>query len=131
MPNVRYSLIVALLLSSVFTAGYAQPYYIVGLGLNSCGQYLSAVHNHPPGKSQGLQYQGGATYVDEATRYLDWLAGFVSASNGWIARTDTGNGVKADYAAIDVWMRRWCEQNPTKLVIEAASEFVLKNQNWQ
>src|SRR6516225_4828920 len=23
--------------------------YAIGMGLNSCGQYLSAVHNHPPG----------------------------------------------------------------------------------
>jgi hypothetical protein len=29
-------------------------------------------------------------------------------------------------AAIDVWMRRWCEQNPTKKVFEAAAAIVLE-----
>jgi hypothetical protein len=36
---------------------------------------------------------------------------------------DRPNGIESDNAAIDVWIRKWCEQNPTKPLIEAASEF--------
>jgi hypothetical protein len=63
-------------------------------------------------------------FVDEATRYTEWFAGFFTASNWWIARTGTGNSVRTDFATIDVWMKRWCEQNPTKGVLEGAIEYV-------
>jgi hypothetical protein len=121
---VRYAVIVALLLCFTSTAGDAQPYfYAGGVGRNSCEQYLSAFHNRLPGKIRTIQHPEGE-FVDEAARYTDWLAGFFTASNWWIARTGTGNSVKADYATIDVWMRRWCEQNPTKGVLEGAVEYV-------
>ena len=34
------------------------------------------------------------------------------------------NNIENDNAAIDVRMRKWCEQNPTKTLVEAASAFV-------
>jgi hypothetical protein len=34
------------------------------------------------------------------------------------------NDIKIDTAAIDVWIRKWCEQNPTKTLFEAAWAFV-------
>ena len=37
---------------------------------------------------------------------------------------DEPNGIKTDNAAIDVWIRKWCEQNPTKTLVEAAYAFV-------
>jgi hypothetical protein len=36
---------------------------------------------------------------------------------------DEPNGIKSDGAAIDVWIRKWCEQNPTKELAEAAYRF--------
>jgi hypothetical protein len=50
---------------------------------------------------------------------MAWLSGFFSATNWWV--TDEQNEIRNDSAAIDVWLRKWCEQNPTKLLIEAAS----------
>jgi hypothetical protein len=123
----RYSVIVALLLSCVPAVGYAQSVFkVLGVGNNSCGQYLSAVHNHPPGKYRVMNHQEGQ-FSDQHARYYDWLAGFVSASNLWMARTNTGSTITTDNAAIDVWVRRWCEQNPTKTVTEAANEFVISH----
>ena len=37
---------------------------------------------------------------------------------------DQPNGIKTDNAAIDVWIRKWCEQNPTQDFVDAASAFV-------
>ena len=126
---VRYKMIVALLLSCVSTAGYAQPYFNAsGIGRSGCGQYLSAFHDRPPGKIRTITHPEGE-FVDEAARYTDWLAGFFTASNWWIARTGKGNSVRADYAIIDVWMKRWCEQNPTKSVLEGAIEYVNSGAN--
>ena len=38
--------------------------------------------------------------------------------------TNDRNSIQSDNAAIDVWIRKWCEQNPTKTLVEAASAFV-------
>jgi hypothetical protein len=117
-------MIAALLLSCVSTAVHAQPYFNPsGIGRSGCGQYLSAFHDRPPGKIRTITHPEGE-FVDEAARYTDWLAGFFTASNWWIARSGKGNSVRADYATIDVWMKRWCEQNPTKSVLEGAIEYV-------
>jgi hypothetical protein len=99
----------------------AQTTYAIGMGLNSCGQYLSAVHSHPPGTYTSIERPQEGEFFDEASRYQQWLGGFISGSN-WKQR----NNVRTDGAAIDVWMRRWCEQNPTKKVFEAAAAFVLE-----
>lgn len=31
--------------------------------------------------------------------------------------------ITADAAAIDDWIRKWCEQNPTRLLVHAAAAF--------
>jgi hypothetical protein len=95
-----------------------------GNNSDNSGRYLSGVHNHPPGTPRVMKHEEGR-FADEHSGYLDWLAGFVTASNAWIARTGTGNSIRTDYAAIDVWVRKWCEQNPTRSVFEAANAFVM------
>jgi len=54
---------------------------------------------------------------------MDWLDGFFSATNMWV--TEEPNGIKSDNAAIDVWLRKWCDKNPTKPLHEAAMVFML------
>jgi hypothetical protein len=61
-------------------------------------------------------------FSDDHTIYMAWLGGFLSATNMWV--TNGPNGIESDGSAIDVWIRKWCEQNPTKALVEAASEFV-------
>ena len=53
---------------------------------------------------------------------MAWLAGFLDATN--LRVTNDRNSIQSDNAAIDVWIRKWCEQNPTKTLVEAASAFV-------
>jgi hypothetical protein len=52
---------------------------------------------------------------------MDWLGGFVTATNLWV--TNEPNSIRFDGAAIDVWIRKWCEKNPTKTLFQAASAF--------
>jgi hypothetical protein len=54
---------------------------------------------------------------------MAWLDGFLSATNWWIMDAER-NDIQNDGAAIDGWIRKWCEQNATKHLIEAASAFV-------
>jgi len=114
----------AMLMTIGGAIGYAQDSgrsgRILGHGNNSCDQYLQAVHGHAPGAPRGIKRPEGE-YVDEHERYFDWFTGFISATNLWVM----GDFAPADAAAVDVWIRRWCEQNPTKLFVEAANAFLM------
>src|SRR6516165_5675097 len=104
------------------TACHAQEATTIsGLGANSCGRYLAAVHDHAPGKGKYLDHPDGQLY-DAHYRYNDWLTGFFAATNVWVLNGP--NGITNDVAAIDVWIRKWCEQNPTKPLVDAAWAFV-------
>jgi len=122
MSDARDSVIVALLLACVSTAGHAQSFLALGVGTNSCGMYLSAVHNHPPGMSRTVNSREGQ-FFDEHMRYVEWLGGFITVTNVSMG-TGPDQNVKGDDASIDVWVRKWCEQNPTRSVIDAAIAFV-------
>jgi hypothetical protein len=49
-------------------------------------------------------------YFDAAHVQSEWLAGFMSAMNMW---SEPAMQTTADAAAIDIWIRKWCEQDPT------------------
>jgi hypothetical protein len=102
--------------------GQGRSIFTYDLGTHSCGKYLAAVHGHPPGTGKVMNNPQGGRYVDEHFRYMAWLGGYLSAMNWWV--TDEPNEFRVDSAAIDVWIRKWCEQNPTKHLVEAATEFV-------
>src|SRR5262245_48844685 len=110
MRYIVAAVIAALILP---TAVYAQSgmNFVSGFGGNSCGKYLAAVHGHPPGSGRVLKRPEGPFY-DEHLLYAEWLAGFFSAMNWFTFKEE--NQIRDDEAAIDVWIRKWCEQNPTK-----------------
>ena len=91
------------------------------VGAHSCGKYLAAVHGHAPGTGRSIDLPEGRAY-DEHIRYAEWVPGFLTATNWWVI--DERNQIHPDGAAVDVWIRKWCEQNPTKTLVEAASAFV-------
>src|SRR2546423_874453 len=99
---MRYiiAVIAALILN---TACYAQDWgsvkFITGLGNNSCGKYLAAVHGHPPGGGKALDHPDGRLY-DDHFRYMAWLSGFFSGANWWVM--DEHNQLRIDNAAVDV-----------------------------
>jgi hypothetical protein len=112
---MRYIVTVAaLILSFAPTASYAQ-------GSDSCGKYLAAVHGHAPGIGNVFNSPQRGHFSDDHHLYMAWLGGFFSAMN-WLV-LDRPNGIQSDQSAIDVWIRKWCEQNPTKELFDAASAF--------
>ena len=113
--------IAASALSYCTTADAQKVFFTTGLGNSSCGKYLAAVHGHPPGKTTVADLPQGQ-FHDDHRRYADWLGGFLTATN-WLV-IDGRNQLHIDNAAIDVWIRKWCEQNPTKSLVEAAVAFV-------
>jgi hypothetical protein len=119
---MRYIVTVAALILSS-TASYAQwRYGIWDQGVHSCGKYLTAVHGHPPGIGKVINHRQEGRFSDDHYLYMAWLGGFFTATNYWV--TIEPNGIQSDHSAIDVWIRKWCEQNPTKNLADAASAFV-------
>jgi hypothetical protein len=119
---MRYIVTVAaLILSYGTTAGYAQKTFVYAPGTHSCEQYLAAVNGHPPGIGKEITHPQDGRFSDDHSVYMAWLHGFLSATNVWV--TDEPNSIQSDGAAIDVWIRKWCEQNPTKTLAEAAWAF--------
>ena len=77
--------VAALILSFAPTASYAQWVTLSGLGGHSYGKYLAAVHGHPPGTGNTVNHPQHGRYYDDHSRYMDWLSGFVGATNWWVA----------------------------------------------
>jgi hypothetical protein len=55
-------------------------------------------------------------FVNEYTQYQEWLMGFVSGFNDAHANDVEQQVRKIDLAGMDLWMRNWCNQRPTKAV---------------
>jgi hypothetical protein len=117
---MRYivGVIAALILS---TACYGQERPLLE---HSCGKYLAAAHGHAPGRGRFINHPKEGRYFDEHVRFGAWFAGFLDATNFWMV-LNQGNGIQTDDAALDVWIRKWCEKNPTKSLGEAAVAFIL------
>ena len=122
---VRDTLLMSLLLTCVAEVGFAQTVpdtaIIHGIGAKSCGEYLSAISDHAPGTGMKVQ-QADVDYFDKAYVQSEWLGGFMTAMNMMWAEPTMQ--IAADPAAIDVWIRKWCEQDPTQVLVQAAAAFV-------
>jgi|EndMetStandDraft_2_1072991.scaffolds.fasta_scaffold20860_2 hypothetical protein len=119
---MRY-IVAALIAALISTTVHGQDRnYVHSWGTHSCGKYLAAVHGHPPGASREFNHPQQGKFSDDHALYKAWLGGFFSAMN-WFTFKEPIQ-IQDDGAAIDVWIRKWCEQNPTKGLVEAAAAFV-------
>jgi hypothetical protein len=92
-----------------------------GIGGKSCDDYLSAMSDHAPGTGMQIK-QADREYFDAAVVQREWLAGFITAMNTmW---SEPAMQITTDAAAIDVWIRGWCEQNRNGTLVHAAAAFV-------
>ena len=94
---------------------------VLGAGQKSCGEYLAVVYGLSPGSFRVATTPTGKTYGNDARALYEWLAGYISAAN---ATSPDGVQIKTNPAAIDVWMRKHCEQNRTGSISHAAQQFV-------
>ncbi|MGA7149927.1 MAG: hypothetical protein WBY84_00750 [Pseudolabrys sp.] len=93
----------------------------MGAGQKTCGEYLAVVYGLVPGRFRIETTPTGKTYGNDARALYEWLAGYISAAN---ATSPDGVQIKTNPAAIDVWMRKHCEQNRTGSISHAAQQFV-------
>jgi hypothetical protein len=123
---VRNNLIAFLLLTCTGDIGFGQTLLdttiVHGIGGKSCGEYLSAASDHPPGTGMTVK-RADVVYFDAATVQSEWLAGFTTAMNMMWA--EPAMQITAGPAMIDGggWIRKWCERNPTQALVHAAAAF--------
>jgi hypothetical protein len=121
---VRNTLIAFLLLTFASNVGFAQTLLdttvVHGIGGKSCGEYLSAVSDHAPGTGMTVK-QADMDYFDAATVQSEWLAGFMTAMN--MVWSEPTMQIMAGAAVIDDWIKKWCERNPTQMLVHAAAAF--------
>jgi hypothetical protein len=95
---------------------------LMGMGAYSCDRFIAAIGKNPPGKIQAMDNTGLGRFVSENSMYQEWLLGFVSGFNATHEQEQQVRGI--DLAGMDLWMRNWCNQHPTKTIFEGASAFI-------
>jgi hypothetical protein len=110
-----------LLLTAV---AHAASVFEIGAGNNnSCGKFIAAIGDAPPGKYREMNTARGV-YVSENKVYQEWLMGFVTGFNASHAGDLEQQVTKIDPAGMDLWMRNWCNKHPTQEVFEGAYAFI-------
>lgn len=117
---IRIGFAVSLCLA--LTSAYAQKVPdgsipIWGRARDTCGTYVLALQKHQPMAIMDWQ---GENYGTPSYVYSQWIAGYVSAQamNG---RPITYLG---DINGMAMWIKNYCEKNPTETVFGAAVNFV-------
>jgi hypothetical protein len=95
---------------------------VIGIGTTSCGKFIASIGKNAPGKIEKISTRDG-DFFSENAEYNQWLIGFVSGFN-FAHDDDLGQQVKSDLAAMDLWMRNWCNKHPTNTVSQGAYAFI-------
>jgi hypothetical protein len=119
---MRSIIIIALCLIGSAARAASGDVYFLGLGQKSCGAFIAATAGVPPGQYRVIQRQDGE-YTNELSRYQQWMMGLASGYNA-AHLEDTKLQLNVDIAALDLWMRNWCNKNPTKLLMSAGLAFI-------
>lgn len=91
-----------------------------GVGAESCGSFLTAISKNSPGEVL-KENNSGEVFYTEINAKMQWIFGFIAAKN-WDLPESKQITVDRDGTAI--WIKQYCEKNPTKGIPSAASEFV-------
>jgi hypothetical protein len=124
--DIRVSLAVCLAAMIWGTVAHAETEstYVIGLGgHDSCGKFIAAIGDAPPGKYREMNVPNGV-FVTEHTVHLEWLMGFVSGFNYRSGGDMEQQVTKIDSAGMDLWMRNWCNKHPTNSLFDGVQFFI-------
>lgn len=99
---------------------------VLGAGQKSCAQFLMAITSPsgaqtPIGQVWSQGTPSGARMYAELARYQEWMTGFITGYNA-AHEADIDGQIKIELAAMDAWLRNWCNGNPTRSVAEAGRQ---------
>jgi len=119
---VRKVLVLAAVLISGTVHAEQLPLSITGAGQKTYGSFISAVGNTPPGQFQQVNTRNGQ-FDSELRNYQSWLMGFITGVNAESMESQDQQINGVDIAAVDLWMRNWCNAQPIRIVLEGAMAF--------
>jgi hypothetical protein len=100
----------------------SQTIYAFGAGTDSCNAYVAQAAALPGKSVSRIAPDDGRDYYSKSTIYLEWLLGFITAYNAGVS--DHTKQVQINPAAVDLYVRGWCAQNPTSNIFTAVHQFL-------
>jgi hypothetical protein len=97
--------------------GISQTLYVVGVGMDTCEEFTAHIAGLPGQSLSRTAPDDGQSYYSKSTTYLEWLLGYVTGYNA--VAGDPQKQIKLDPAAIDLFVRNWCAENPTGTLFSA------------
>jgi len=91
-------------------AAQGQNKAVYGFGRASCGAYLKVRANRN-------------NHLDVSfLQALEWVDGFLTSYNVYLQRTDIKRSI--DQEGIHAWLDKYCQANPTAMVVDAVVELI-------
>lgn len=100
---------------------------ITGLGRDSCGKYLAARGTQSLGMEIKFTRPDGVEFFDKSEAYFEWIDGAITGFN--LSDPTGKQQVVVDLEAIEVWLRRYCNDNPTTMLSDAVEQFVISERH--
>jgi hypothetical protein len=96
---------------------------VYGYGNHSGGAYLSIASGHKYGSANLIRYADGTEFYDKAYMQSEWISGYLSAIN---ALHQNPKQIDIDTAAVDLWLRQWCNLHPASTMMQAIDAFIVE-----
>jgi hypothetical protein len=117
---MRMIFVLLLVCPAIAAAGDTRSVFTRGTGgLTSCGQFIAVTEGYKLNTYTKLQ-QNGMTLVSENKAMFEYVQGVLTGIN---AARDDKHQIQNDNEAIDLWLRNWCNKNPTKSLFVAILTF--------
>lgn len=108
---------VAAVLMTISKPAFPQAVPIYGVGNQSCGAFIAATTGFGPGQV-GTITNGSEKYYSLNALFNQWALAFVTAGN-----INKADNIDVDLPGIDLWVRNWCNRNPTSFFVNALVAF--------
>ncbi|MDG4853828.1 hypothetical protein EOA75_01320 [Mesorhizobium sp. M1A.F.Ca.IN.022.07.1.1] len=102
--------------------------FIYSYGLKTCGAFVAAEGDNHPGKAI-LRMADGRKFFDESANFMNWVLGYLSAVN--MMRAPGKPSIELDNAAVDLWLRNWCDAHPTNSIFDGTLALVAEENKAQ
>jgi hypothetical protein len=110
----------------------SQQTYSIGMGNQSCGQFLVETAAldwiTPDGNTRGMDWQGKMWFPNGAV-FEQWVLGYVTASDVEVTRPD--QVIKMDRESIMIAVRKVCGDHPDEILASAASRYLVSQRRAQ
>ncbi len=123
--TMRIQATLALLAASVVSGSAAaqSPHltYLGVIGTKSCATFIRDRGNNAPGVGNVYYAPDGNIWFESSVLYSSFVEGYITVQN---LMHSEHQQIMVDAAGEDLWLRRWCDANPTRQFVEAVSAFV-------